>query len=60
MKESGKMAKSMVKVTKSDFLKDILVLTLLNVFIGQIFFKTGERFELEWKDDEMHDQGKKK
>jgi len=30
MKESGKMANRMVKVRKSDFLNDLLILTLLN------------------------------
>ena len=60
MKESGKMAKRMVKVTKSDFLNDILILTLLNDVIGKEFYSSGTRYEGEWKDGKKHGQGKKK
>jgi len=60
MKESGKMANRMVKVTKSDFLNDILILTLLNALIGKEFYNDGDRYEGEWKDGKKHGQGNKK
>jgi len=48
MKESGKMARCMVKVRKSDFLKDILFLRLLNALIGKKFYNNGDIFEGEF------------
>jgi len=37
MKESGKMAKSIAKVRKSDLLYDLLILTLFDDSIGKWF-----------------------
>jgi len=54
------MAKSMVKVTKRDFLNEILILTFLNTFIGKAVNNNGNRYEGEWKDDKPNGQGKKK
>jgi len=45
---------------KSDFLNEILILTLLNALIGKEFLNNGDRYEGEWKDGKKHGQGKKK
>jgi len=42
MKASGKMAKSMAKVRKSDFLYDLLILTLFDDSTGK-WFRNGDR-----------------
>ena len=60
MKESGEMANRMAKVTKSDFLNDILILTLPNAFIGKKFYNNGAIYEGEWKDGNKNGQGNKK
>ena len=60
MKESGKMATRMVKVTKSDFSNEILILILLNDLIGKEFLNKSDRYEGEWKDGKKHGQGNKK
>ena len=50
MKENGKMARSMVKVRKSDWLNYLLILTLFNsLIIGKYFYDNGERYEGEWE-----------
>jgi len=48
MKESGKMARGMAKVRKSDFLNEILILILLNALIGKEFLNNGDRYEGEF------------
>jgi len=48
MKESGKMARGMVKVRKSDFLNEILILTLFNALIGKKLYNNGDRYEGEY------------
>jgi len=53
------MTNRMVKVRKNYFLNDILILTLLNAFIGKVFRNDGARYEGEWKDGKPHGQGKK-
>jgi len=61
MKESGKTTICMVKVRKSDWLNDLLILSLFNtLIIGKFFYNNGDRYEGEWKDNNMHGQGKKK
>ena len=60
MKVSGKMARGMVKVRKSDFLNEILILTLFNALIGKKLYNNGDRYEGEWKDGKTHGQGNKK
>jgi len=42
MKASGKMAKSMAKVRKSDLVYDLLILTLFDDSIGK-WFRNGDR-----------------
>ena len=45
---------------KSDWLNDLLILTLFNTLItGKFFYNNGNRYEGEWKGDNMHGQGKK-
>jgi len=54
------MATRMVKVTKSDFSNEILILILLNDLIGKEFLNKSDRYEGEWKDGKKHGQGNKK
>jgi len=37
----------------------LLILALFNALIGEFFFNDGGKYEGEWKDGNMHDQGKK-
>ena len=55
MKESGKMTRSMVKVTKSY----LLILTLFNTLIGKFFYHDGSIFEGDWQENWMDGKGKK-
>ena len=60
MKESGKIAGSMVKVRKVIFIEWFwLILTLFNAWIGKFFYNDGDRYEGEWKYGKKHGQGKK-
>ena len=59
MKASGKMAKSMVKVRKSDLLYYLLILPLFDDAKGKLFYNNEIEYEGEWKDGEKHGQGKK-
>ena len=36
-----------------------MILTLFNAFIGKFFGNNGDRYEGDWKDDQMHGYGKK-
>ena len=36
-----------------------MILTLFNVIAGKFFYHNGDRYEGEWKDDNMHGQGNK-
>jgi len=59
MKVSGKMIKSMVKVRNSDLLYDFLIRTLFDDSKGKWYGYLGIIYEGEWKDDQIHGQGKK-
>lgn len=50
MKENGKMARNMVKVSKSDLLVYSLIPFLFNAVKGKFFWKNGDIYEGEWKD----------
>jgi len=56
MKESGNMARWMVKVKKVIYW---VILILFDVLIGKIFWNDRDKYEGEWKDNKMHGQGKK-
>ena len=40
-------------------MNDLLILTLFNTLIGEFFCNNGNRYEGEWKNDNMHGQGRK-
>ena len=41
-------------------MNNLLVLTSFNASIGKLVLKNGESYEGEWKDNQLHGQGKKK
>jgi len=59
MKESGKMAISMVKVRNKWFIEWFLLISNIVKCIGKFFYNDGDRYEGEWKDGNEHVQGKK-
>ena len=50
------MAYIMVKVIKKC---DLLILTLFDYSLGELFLNDGDRYEGEFKDDVLHGKGKK-
>jgi len=44
---------------RSDLLNVLLILSLSDGSIGKWYEKKGNRYEGEWKDNNMHGQGKK-
>ena len=58
MKASGKMVNSKVEVRKKWLIYDLFILTLFDDSIGEWFGSNGNRYEGEFKDCLMHDQGK--
>ena len=60
MKESGKMASSLIKVRKVIFIEWFwLILTLFNAWTGEFFYNNGDRYEGEFRDDWINGKGKK-
>ena len=49
----------MAKVKKNYLLNNLLILTFINILIGQFFSNNGDRYEGDWKDDIVNGHGKK-
>ena len=58
MKGSGRMAKSMAKVKKKIFFYDLVDSHITLLLLGNYFYRNGNRYEGEWKNDKRHGLGK--